>query len=130
MVSTTTPKIAVIPERIGAHTNSGAMIGDALVRVTSRKISENTHSPKKNSVKFTMRSSANTTDCSHDAPNPTTEKPSAAAPNGSVPIASLTRPTSNPITAAVPGRTRTEATTTATRRKSGLRRLPRIGRSA
>src|SRR5215475_16140998 len=89
----------------------------------------NTHFARNRKNPFNARLSAKNTALSHDAPKPTTDMPSAAAPNELTESESDTRPSSNPYTAAAPGRKRTEPRSSATMVKSIDARQASRGRS-
>src|SRR5436190_8291500 len=77
---------------------------------TSRKIKSNAHLARNRKNPFNARLSAKNTAFNHDAPNPTIDMPSAAAPNAFTARESATSPRTKPYTAADPGLSRTEPT--------------------
>jgi hypothetical protein len=88
-----------------------------------------THFPRKKKNALRARLSAKNTALRYEAPKPTAVIAIAPAPSASGASESDTIPSRNPITAALPGRTRTAASSSARIRKSIGARHPSSGRS-
>src|SRR6185437_10303148 len=129
-ISVSRPKIAVTTPLSGDQTSISMNSSPTPRRCSaSRKMMSKAHLPRKKKKAFNRMSSAKNTALSQDALKPTRVMPSAPAPNACSSSESDTMPMHSPITAALPGRTRIDTSSSSMMRKSGDTRQPSSGRS-